>query len=370
MLRGDRDWIRTLDLPKRPQPPPGGSAAGQRRWLEVDARPPRHEWGGCAAFRSEWGGGGNRRRQAHKQGLAACGVLEVWSRGKTAAVPPKRDSQGMNPLSGCGQRPPFSPRDGCVNAVASWSAGRHASVPPARLPAVPDMQAPPLPTLSRDTPKIRRATLQRFCPQGQTASLSHTCSAPCPCGARQRRPTPRLCRRQALLVGLPPSIPATTPTGTNRSIPAPFVTGRGCVNTEPTALSAGAAGRHILPRGGVPMPENTRVRVRRERPSALAWALALLVTMLCVYLLTRGHRRRARGEHRLRRRRAARHRGKRPLTRRRLGSSPSDALRRDTEARIEAARYTPRGARAMCWKQRTAFSCLARSMKTRPRPKA
>ena len=29
------------------------------------------------------------------------------------------------------------------------------------------------------------------------------------------------------------------------------------------------------------MPENTRVRVRRERPSALAWALALLVTMLC-----------------------------------------------------------------------------------------
>ena len=36
------------------------------------------------------------------------------------------------------------------------------------------------------------------------------------------------------------------------------------------------------------MAENARVRVRRERPSALSWALALLLTMLCVYLLTLG----------------------------------------------------------------------------------
>ena len=29
-----------------------------------------------------------------------------------------------------------------------------------------------------------------------------------------------------------------------------------------------------------------RVRVRRDRPSALSWALALAVTMLAVYLIT------------------------------------------------------------------------------------
>lgn len=32
-----------------------------------------------------------------------------------------------------------------------------------------------------------------------------------------------------------------------------------------------------------------RVRVRRERPTALSWALALAVTMLAVYLITLGH---------------------------------------------------------------------------------
>ena len=29
-----------------------------------------------------------------------------------------------------------------------------------------------------------------------------------------------------------------------------------------------------------------RIRVRRERPSALSWAIALAVTMLAVYLIT------------------------------------------------------------------------------------
>ena len=36
------------------------------------------------------------------------------------------------------------------------------------------------------------------------------------------------------------------------------------------------------------MRVENKVRVRRDRPSALSWALALLLTMLCVYLLTLG----------------------------------------------------------------------------------
>ena len=45
-----------------------------------------------------------------------------------------------------------------------------------------------------------------------------------------------------LLVGLPPSTRAIAPSEPKRSNPAPFVTGRGCVNTEPKALAAGTAG--------------------------------------------------------------------------------------------------------------------------------
>ena len=40
---------------------------------------------------------------------------------------------------------------------------------------------------------------------------------------------------------------------------------------------------HMLEGGGVAM---TKVRVRRDRPTALSWAVALAVTMLAVYLIT------------------------------------------------------------------------------------
>ena len=99
---------------------------------------------------------------------------------------PKRDPQGSGPLSGCGQSPPCSPRDGCVDSVASWSAGRHASVFPARLPAIPDGQTAPQTALPRDTPKIRRANSEVLLPVGQTASIPHTCSISLPRGARMR----------------------------------------------------------------------------------------------------------------------------------------------------------------------------------------
>ena len=67
-----------------------------------------------ASFRSEWGGGADRRRQAHEQGLAACGVLGTGRFGsmqthphptsRVAAVPTASavgsDSTHPSPMSG------------------------------------------------------------------------------------------------------------------------------------------------------------------------------------------------------------------------------------------------------------------------------
>ena len=94
------------------------------------------------------------------------GACRLRCFGESCCRSPKRDSQGSGPLSGCGQSPPFPPRDGFVDSAASWSAGRHASVPPARLPAVPDGQNAPQTALSRDKPKSGAPTLKRFCPAG------------------------------------------------------------------------------------------------------------------------------------------------------------------------------------------------------------
>ena len=91
------------------------------------------------------------------------------------------------------------------------------------------------------------------------------------------------------------------------------------------------------------MPENTRVRVRRERPSALAWALALLVTMLCVYLLTLGIAAAPEA--------SIDSAGDTPRVTEEASFDAAEAwfvalgrFETATEARIEAARYTPRGA--------------------------
>ena len=62
---------------------------------------------------------------------------------------------------------------------------------------------------------------------GQTASLPHTCSDPCPCGARQRRPTHAFAGGRLLLPSLPPSAPAAAPTETKRSAHAPCSWGMG-----------------------------------------------------------------------------------------------------------------------------------------------
>ena len=173
-----------------------------------------------AAFRSEWGEGASRRRQAHEQGLAACGVL-----GKRLPFP-KRDSQGSGPLSGCGQSPPFPPRDGCVDSVASWSAKGYASVPPARLPAVPDGQSAPTPRSpprhAQNQARHSEALLPRRGKQRRPRTLA---APPCPCGARQRRPTHAFAGGRLRLVSLPPSAPTVAPSETKRSAPPPSAWG-------------------------------------------------------------------------------------------------------------------------------------------------
>ena len=172
-----------------------------------------------AAVRSAWGGGGRRRRQAHEQGLAACGV---GGRGpRETAGSPKRDSQGSGPLSGCGQSPPVSPRDGCVGAAASWSAGRYASSFRRACQTVPDGQSAPQTALSRDTPKIRRANSEALLPRRGKQRRSRTPAAyPCPAGQGcviPLSPQPSLPHWRPVSRTAPP--PRATKKGANLSLP-------------------------------------------------------------------------------------------------------------------------------------------------------
>ena len=154
---------------------------------------------------------------------------------------PKRDSQGIDPLSGCGQSPPFSPRDDFVDSAASWSAEGYAPSFRRACQTVLEGQTvfsfnfPPRQT------KIRRANSEALLPAGQTASNTHTGSAPCPRGARQRHSTRR--RRQA-----PAIEPAAVCTRARRKRNAPqpvcpLLVGQTGVTPEPKAPSAGTAGR-------------------------------------------------------------------------------------------------------------------------------
>ena len=145
----------------------------------------------------------------------------------------------MNPLSGCGQSPPFSLRDARGNGACgrgkkldfadakNCKTSRHLPRPPARLPAVPDGQSAPTFYSLRDVSKIRRANSEALLPAGQTASLPAHRQRPLARRARQRRPTYAFAGGRLLLVGLPPSTPAAAPTETKRSAHAPYSWGMG-----------------------------------------------------------------------------------------------------------------------------------------------
>ena len=150
-----------------------------------------------ASLRFLRGGRGRRRRQAHEQGLAACGVLGDGGNGEDDSRSPKRDTQGTGPLGGCGQSPPFSPRDGggiwrsreglqdglrrrrmkrnvlsgkgafsSVIRVFPSLADCVPPVPPARLPALPERQTARNALSPVNPPKSGAPTLKRLCPTG------------------------------------------------------------------------------------------------------------------------------------------------------------------------------------------------------------
>ena len=109
-------------------------------------------------------------------------------------------------------------------------------------PARPFLKGRPFlhPTFPPRQTKIRRANSEALLPAGQTASNTHTGSAPCPCRARQRHSTRR--RRQA-----PAIEPAAVCTRARRKRNAPqpvcpLLVGQAGVYFEPTALEAGTAG--------------------------------------------------------------------------------------------------------------------------------
>ena len=135
----------------------------------------------------------------------------------------KRDSQGIGPLGGCGQSPPFSLRDGRgktrprekrgdgLCAVHERWKRADAPCPPQKMerrvsPSLARRQSPLMgnalgeTAFFRNTPTSGAPLCSAFAPMGQTASNTHTHSAPCPPRARQRHfPASRACSSVATL---------------------------------------------------------------------------------------------------------------------------------------------------------------------------
>ncbi len=157
-------------------------------------------------------------------------------RGKTNAASQKGIPKGLVPWAGAG-RARRSPR-GMVAWTRRPRGAQDGMLPSPGAPAKPFLKRRPFihPTFPPRQTKIRRANSEALLPAGQTASNTHTGSAPCPTGARQRRPTRR--RRQAPAIEparrLPPRPPQTERTaaclpparGADRRHPGANGTGR------------------------------------------------------------------------------------------------------------------------------------------------
>ena len=162
----------------RPSPMSRGLQCGLPVPLAPCSRTQAPRVGGLgASFRSEWGGGGSRRRQAHEQGLAACGAAvrghsvgysegysEGLSGGYSGVFPgsfpgrlPCRSFQRVfrrlsrplpHQVSHLTPRPPKPPQ---ANGLCSWAVRR--------LPAPPPCQkrnaAPPPPARGVGVRRIR-----------------------------------------------------------------------------------------------------------------------------------------------------------------------------------------------------------------------
>ena len=153
------------------------------------------------------------------------GFSRVWTLERVRAEPAVPPAGWLRELGGLMER-----RTACFRP------------PPGRAgKALPNGQNVPKPCFLPRHTMIRRAILSSaFAPQGQTASNTHPLSAPCPTGARQRRPTRR--RRQAP-AREPVAVCSHTRPKRNAPQPAcPRRMGQTGVTPAPTALSAGTAG--------------------------------------------------------------------------------------------------------------------------------
>ena len=155
--------------------------------------------------------GRERAQTAASPRAGACRLRRFGGRetGKGEAGFPKRDSQGMDPLGGCGQSPPVSPRDGRGKTRPREKRGdglcpvherwkrADAPCPPQKMerrvsPSPARRQSPLMgnalggTAFFRDIPTSGAPLCSAFAPMGQTASNTHTRSAPCPPRARQR----------------------------------------------------------------------------------------------------------------------------------------------------------------------------------------
>ena len=90
----------------------GGSAAGPCLWLGFDVHPPHEHGVGALRFVPIGAIEGIDHGRPKSRSLPPAAILGAWGRGKTEASFPKRDSQEIDPLSGCGQSPLFPPQDG------------------------------------------------------------------------------------------------------------------------------------------------------------------------------------------------------------------------------------------------------------------
>ena len=129
----------------------------------------------------------------------------------------------------------------------------------------PDGQNVPNPLSLPRHAMIRRATLQRLCPQGKQRR-PRIPAAPLAQRARQRRPTPR--RRQAPARG-PAAVNALPrPIRNETQRPSPLLVGLGRVNTEPTALAGGTAALVGLPPS---TPSLAPSETKRSTPAPCSW---------------------------------------------------------------------------------------------------
>ena len=210
-----------------------------------------------AAFRFGWSGSRSRRRQAREQEPAACegvrwatlpcpaGARGAASMRERRCLPHwgKSASELARLVLVCHGREQkvgaLCPSGTAGRRAGGWSRGEH----PTREWAQHWLQPFCADKIQRSAPSAR--PVSHAVPRGDRRALPAPAQGIHPLRIPfwgtglvfLRPPSPNVTGGRLLLLSLPPSTPIPAPTEPKRSIPAPFVTGRGCVAFGPTALA-------------------------------------------------------------------------------------------------------------------------------------